>query len=146
MVKWVRLARGLGRRACFVDGNPVIEEDNGSGEALKDHVWGLTYVAEAAETRINTNPTGTASWSNYFHLQHANFNDLGLVQNGVIQEWYTYSAYGERLTFGQRGGSRRAGTAAKCSTLPSKNPSYTESNAAGAFVLCSARRCEGGKP
>jgi hypothetical protein len=47
----------------------VVEEQNGSAESIKDHVWGLGYVDDAVQTRVNTNPTGTASWSSYFHLQ-----------------------------------------------------------------------------
>jgi len=57
-----------------------VEEQNGSAQSIKDHVWGLSYVDEAAQTRVNTNPTGHAELVNYYHLQDANFNEVGLIQ------------------------------------------------------------------
>jgi hypothetical protein len=49
------------------NGQSVIEERNGSNQFIKDHVWGLTYVDEAVQTRINTNLT-TPSWTPYWML------------------------------------------------------------------------------
>ncbi len=89
---------GTATHANF-NGQSVIEECNGSNHFIKDHVWGLTYVDEAVQTRININLT-TPSWTSYWHLQDANFNDLGIVNaSGTLAERYEYSAYGLRQPF-----------------------------------------------
>ncbi len=81
-------------------GQSVIEERNFSNQSIKDHVWGLSYVDEAVQTRVNTNPTGTASWTSYWLCQDANYNMLGIVSSsGVLTERYEYSAYGQRQVF-----------------------------------------------
>ena len=78
----------------------IIEERNGSDQPIKDHVWGLTYVDEAVQTRVNTTPTSTATWAAYYPLQDANYNVLGVTDaSGVLAERYEYGAYGARQVF-----------------------------------------------
>jgi len=84
----------------YLSGQSVVEERNGSDQPIKDHVWGLSYIDEALQTRINTDPTGTATWSSYWLMQDANSNVLGVVDSsGVLQERYEYTAYGQRQVF-----------------------------------------------
>jgi len=84
----------------YLNGQSVIEEQNGSNQSIKDHVWGRQYVDEAVQTRVNTHPAGTASWTSYWLCQDANYNVLGLVNSaGTLQERYEYSAYGQRQIF-----------------------------------------------
>jgi RHS repeat-associated protein len=87
----------------YLSGNSVVEERNGSDQPIKDHVRGLTYVDEAVQTRVNTN-LSTPSWSGYYHLQDANFNELGVVNaSGNLVERYEYAAYGQRQVFTSAG-------------------------------------------
>jgi RHS repeat-associated protein len=100
---------GTGMDDCtyhyYLSGNSVVEERNGSDQPIKDHVWGLTYVDEPVQSRVNTN-LSTPSWSSYFHLQDANFNDLGIINStGSLVERYEYSAYGQRQVFTSAGGN-----------------------------------------
>ncbi len=102
--------RSTGMMDCtfhdYYSGQSVIEERNGSNQSIKDHVWGLTYVDEAVQTRVNTNPTGTASWTSYWLCQDANYNVLGIVNAaGTLTERYEYSAYGQRQVFVSSGSS-----------------------------------------
>jgi hypothetical protein len=95
---------GTGAMDCtynyYLNGQSVIEEQNGSNQSIKDHVWGLQYMDEAVQTRVNTNPTGTASWTSYWLCQDANYSVLGVVNSsGTLQERYEYSAYGQRQVF-----------------------------------------------
>jgi RHS repeat-associated protein len=87
----------------FLSGNSVLEERNGSDQPIKDHLWGLTYVDEAVQTRTNTN-LSSPSWTTYYHLQDANFNELGMVNaTSTLVERYEYAAYGQRQVFTSAG-------------------------------------------
>jgi RHS repeat-associated protein len=88
----------------YQSGNSIIEERNYSNIPIKDHVWGLTYVDEAVQSRINTVPSDSNpahwSWTSYWHVQDANFNEIALVSStAAVQERYQYSAYGQRQVF-----------------------------------------------
>ncbi len=88
----------------------MIETRNGqgSGQVLKQHVWGLTYVDELVQIAINQDPenadTGTYKENlceNFFYiLQDAHYNVLGVVNpKGVLIERYEYTPYGQRTVF-----------------------------------------------
>ncbi|MCL2641786.1 MAG: hypothetical protein FWD53_13130, partial [Phycisphaerales bacterium] len=84
----------------YFDGDQFIEERNGSDQIIKDHVHGLEYIDEILQTRVNTNPMSTATWANYYPLQDANFNVMGVVNaSGVLIERYEYDAYGKRNVY-----------------------------------------------
>ncbi len=100
----LKAINGTGSMDCtlndYYSGQSMIEERNGSNQSIKDRVWGLTYIDEAVQTRVNTNPTGTASWTSYWLCQDSNFNVLGMANSsGTLTERYEYSAYGQRQVF-----------------------------------------------
>ncbi len=104
----VKAVSGTGSMDCtyhdYYAGQSNIEERNGSNQSIKDRVWGLEYIDEAVQTRVNTNPTGTASWTSYWLCQDANYNVLGVVNtSGTLAERYEYSAYGQRQVFTSSG-------------------------------------------
>ncbi len=107
----VKAVSGTGSMDCtyhdYYAGQSNIEERNGSNQSIKDRVWGLSYVDEAVQTRVNTNPTGAggaASWTSYWLCQDANYNVLGVVNaSGNLAERYEYSAYGQRQVFASSG-------------------------------------------
>ncbi len=87
----------------YLDKNRVIEERNGSNLVLKQFVWGRRYIDELVQTSINSDPTNTSHQTcdvNYWAMQDANFNVLGIADSsGVLKERYEYGPYGQRTTF-----------------------------------------------
>ncbi|HUO09004.1 MAG TPA: RHS repeat-associated core domain-containing protein [Phycisphaerae bacterium] len=97
---------GTGDMDCtynyYVNGESVIEERNGSGMPLKQEVWGLQYVDELVQEKVNTYPYSghTDCDTPYWVAQDANYNVLGVVDStGTLRERYEYSAYGQRQVF-----------------------------------------------
>jgi hypothetical protein len=93
-------------------GDQVLEERNGSGQVLKQHVWGATYVDELVQTGINADPPDGSEQdveTFYTALQDANFDGLGPVDNsGNLVDRYSYTPYGERTVYAD-GGANDAG-------------------------------------
>ena len=87
----------------YYTGWRLIETRNGSGNVLKQHVWGVTYIDELAQTALNDDPAdGTEDdvESYYYALQDAHFNVLGMVSStGALAERYEYTPYGERTVY-----------------------------------------------
>jgi len=86
----------------YYNGQSLIETRNGSNQALKQHVWGLTYIDELLQIGINYNPStdNTCLDEPYYALQDANFNVLGIVDtNGDLDERYEYTPYGQRTIY-----------------------------------------------
>ena len=80
----------------------MIETQNGSDEALTQHVWGVTYVDELLRIDINDDPGDEDDCLDYtyYALQDANFNVLGLVDwYGDLVERYEYTPYGQRTIY-----------------------------------------------
>jgi RHS repeat-associated protein len=70
---------------------------------IKHNATPIIPIREAVQTRVNTN-LSSPSWTSYYHLQDANFNDLGVVNaTGTLVERYEYSAYGQRQVFTSAG-------------------------------------------
>ena len=88
----------------------MIETRNGSGEVIKQHVWGTQYVDESIQIGINTDPgedddggeAGTQDNCDTFYwtAQDANYNVIGLFESdGDLVERYEYTPYGQRTVF-----------------------------------------------
>ena len=77
----------------------MIETRNGSGEVLKQQVWGTQYVDELVQVGVNA--FGSSDCDRYFWVtQDANFNVLGLFDpEGDLVERYEYTPYGQRTVF-----------------------------------------------
>jgi RHS repeat-associated protein len=76
----------------------MIEERNGSGYAIKQYVWGLTYIDELCQIMI----AASASTPNYpfYVMQDANYNVIGVAsRTGRLVERYEYTPYGQRTVF-----------------------------------------------
>ncbi len=98
----------------YHDGQSMIETRNGSGEVIKQHVWGTQYVDEIIQIGINTNPGedddgGEAGMQDncdefYWTAQDANYNVIGLFESdGDLVERYEYTPYGQRTVFRSAG-------------------------------------------
>ena len=62
-------------------GQQLVETRNGSGNVLKQQVWGLSYIDELVQTSLNHDPTDTTEDDcefDYYALQDAHFNLLGM--------------------------------------------------------------------
>jgi RHS repeat-associated protein len=83
----------------------VVEEQNGSGQTIKQFLWGLQYIDELVQTSLNSSPTTKSSCDVlYWACQDANWNVLGIVSStGVLTERYEYSPYGQRTVFTSAG-------------------------------------------
>ena len=100
----------------YYDGQSTVEEQNGSGDTIKQHVWGTQYIDELVQTGLNDNPGsdddgGTAGIQQYcdtfyWGCQDANYNLLGIVDhNGEPKERYEYTPYGQRTIYKSAGSS-----------------------------------------
>lgn len=97
--------------ANYYDGQQQIEVRDGSGNVIKQQVWGLMYIDELVQIAINDDPIGDgdfdltvpatmAAAQFYYALHNANFNIMGLVDSaGNMKERYEYTPYGERQVF-----------------------------------------------
>ena len=91
----------------YYNGQQLVETRNGSGNVLKQHVWGVTYIDELVQTALNDDPAdGTEDdcESLYYALQDAHFNVLGMVDGdpsggGALIERYEYTPYGQRTVY-----------------------------------------------
>ena len=85
----------------------LLEVRNGSGDVLKQQLWGARYIDELVQVSINTDPADAGEDvcdANYYPMQNANFNVLGLADaNGVLVERYEYTPYGQRTVFTKAG-------------------------------------------
>ena len=87
----------------YHDGQRVIEVRNGSDLVLWQHVWGMGYIDELAQTALNEDPTDTTeqlcetlTWA----LCDANYNVMMIVDaSGAVAERYEYSPYGQRTVY-----------------------------------------------
>jgi len=70
---------------------------------LKQHVWGLTYIDELVQVRLNDDPADANESdceTRYWALHNANFNVMGIVESdGDLKERYEYTPYGRRTVF-----------------------------------------------
>ena len=65
----------------YYTGWRLAETRNGSGNVLKQQVWGLSYIDELVQTSLNHDPTDTTEDDcefDYYALQDAHFNLLGM--------------------------------------------------------------------
>jgi RHS repeat-associated protein len=85
----------------YLSGQSVAETRNGSDLLLEQFVPGPTYVDELVQVAVNSDPPNqTACDYFYWACQDANFNVLGLIDDGGnLAERYEYSAYGQRQVF-----------------------------------------------
>jgi len=83
----------------------LLKTRNGSGQTLKQHVWGPRYVDEIVQLAVNTDPSADSNCEALcYPLQNANFNVLGLADaNGVLVERYEYTPYGQRSVYKKAG-------------------------------------------
>ena len=85
----------------------LLEVRNGSGDVLKQQLWGARYIDELVQIAINTDPADAGEDvcdANYYPMQNANFNVLGLADaNGALVERYEYTPYGQRTVFTKAG-------------------------------------------
>jgi RHS repeat-associated protein len=85
----------------YLSGQSVAETRNGSDLLLEQFVHGPNYVDELVQVAVNSDPPNqTACDYFYWACQDANFNVLGLIDDGGnLAERYEYSAYGQRQVF-----------------------------------------------
>ena len=90
----------------YYNGQQLVETRNGSGNVLKQHVWGGAsggYIDELVQTALNDDPAdGTEDdcESLYYALQDAHFNVLGMADSsGTLTERYEYTPYGQRTVY-----------------------------------------------
>jgi len=117
IVKQVGDGRSLTREAgdwemtyhLYHDGRRTVEERNGSGQVIRQYVWGRTYADELCQIGINGDPadanedqTGNQCLADtfYYALADVNWNVIGLVgATGALVERYEYTPYGRRRVF-----------------------------------------------
>ena len=91
----------------YHDGQSVVEEQDGSGDTIKQYVWGTQYIDELVQTGLNDDPTDANEndcETFYWGCQDANFNLLGIVDsNGDLKERYEYTPYGQRTVYRSAG-------------------------------------------
>ena len=93
----------------YHDGRRTVEERNGSGQVIRQYVWGRTYVDELCQIGINADPADANEGpagnqclcdSFYYALADVNWNVIGLVDStGALVERYEYTPYGRRRVF-----------------------------------------------
>jgi RHS repeat-associated protein len=85
----------------FYNGQQCIEIRNGSGQTVKQQVWGLKYIDELVQQSLNSDYTSNAVCeTKYWALCDANYNILGIVDSsGILTERYEYTPYGQRTVF-----------------------------------------------
>jgi hypothetical protein len=87
----------------------LVETRNGSGDAVKQHVWGTRYIDELVQTTV----VGTGGGfgipdAHYFACQDSNYNVLGVVDSSaVLKERYEYTPYGQRSVLFSPGSNDR---------------------------------------
>ncbi len=86
----------------------IVQIDNGSGQMLKQYVWGLKYIDELCQIGMNIDPANadTVQYSEniaerfFYALQDANYNVLGVIgASGYLAERYEYTPYGQRTVY-----------------------------------------------
>jgi len=92
----------------YCDSAAMVEMRDDSEDVLKQYVWGQTYVDELVQIAVNHDPTDAEEddcESEYYALQDANYNVLGLVDadDGDLAERYEYTPYGQRTVFKSAG-------------------------------------------
>jgi hypothetical protein len=95
----------------YHNGQSCVEERNGSGQVIRQYVWGLTYIDELLQLGLNqapANPYEQFCTRFFWACQDANFNILGLTRAkggtlpsgvGRLVERYEYTPYGQRTIF-----------------------------------------------
>ncbi|MEM1208383.1 MAG: hypothetical protein AAGI54_03865 [Planctomycetota bacterium] len=101
----------------YYDGQSIVEDRNGSGQVLRQRVWGSLaaagggsgYIDELIQLAVNIDPqnadVGTYTENRCHHfayaLHNANYNVMGLVTtvSATLIERYEYTPYGERTVF-----------------------------------------------
>ena len=85
----------------YHDGVRTVEERNGSGQVIRQYVWGRTYVDELCQIGINTAPSSHSTCDSFYYaLADVNYNVIGLVNStGALVERYEYTPYGRRRVF-----------------------------------------------
>jgi RHS repeat-associated protein len=85
----------------YLDGNSVVEEQNGSAMTVKQFIWGNQYIDDLIQVSLNSSPSTQSTCDTpYWGMCDANWNVLGIVNSsGVLTERYEYTAYGERTTY-----------------------------------------------
>jgi|GEM_PF-3465882 len=85
----------------YLDGDSVVEEQNGSAMTLKQFIWGTQYIDDLVQVSLNSAPASQSTCDTpYFAMCDSNWNVLGLVNSsGVLSERYEYDAYGKRQVF-----------------------------------------------
>ncbi len=92
----------------YHEGQRVVETRNGSGQVLKQCVWGQMYVDELVQIGVNQDPGNAETETNsenecerfFWVLQDANYNVLGVVACfGRLIERYEYTPYGRRTVY-----------------------------------------------
>ena len=100
-----KAVNGTGAWDCtygyYYSGDRQVEQRNGSAQTVKQFTWGLGYVDDLVQTSLNSSPTGQSTCDTpYWACPDANYNVLGVVdKNGVVQERYEYTAYGQRTAY-----------------------------------------------
>ena len=119
----------------------LLETRNGSGDTLKQHLWGGRYVDELVQIAVNDDPSDANEQdceSLYYAMQNANFNVLGLADaNGTLVERYEYTPGVYPAVGGQRTVYKKAGTNDALTTAPLYHSQpVTADGAAQPHTLC----------
>ena len=85
----------------YYSGQQMVEMRDGSGQTIKQYVWGRMYIDELVQVGINIVPASNDNCDHFFYaLQDANFNVMGIVNHaGRLLERYEYSPYGQRTVY-----------------------------------------------
>ncbi|MGA2230288.1 MAG: hypothetical protein ABSH22_05260, partial [Tepidisphaeraceae bacterium] len=91
----------------YLDGDSVVEEQNGSGMTVKQFIWGAQYIDDLIQVSLNSSPSTQSTCDTpYWAMCDANWNVLGLVNSsGTLTERYEYTAYGQRTVYFSAGGN-----------------------------------------